>query len=219
MNRNFLSTLLIVLGISLFVIFSAKNFFVEYMQNKAYESIDIQTVDSKPVQQTKTIEEITLPSEKDVIKALFSDKNTTGVGLISIPSVNLQVPIFREMTNANLLKGAGVYNEIFQGFNEGNTVLVGHHMKKEGLLFQPLTKLKKGESIYITDNKKVYQYKVEEPFIVHEKETWVAEENFNGITLITCDVPTPTEKRLIFQAQLVNVIEKNNEDEFNKLFN
>ena len=63
------------------------------------------------------------------------------------------------------------------------------------------------------DQDKVYAYRMEKPYIVHEEDTSVLTEPFDGLTLITCDVPTPTTKRLIYQGKLVNEVEKREMEE------
>jgi sortase A len=192
-----------------------KNYMVDTLSKKAVANLTIKPEKDSIVNQSKSIANIDFVTEEDVIKAMLSGSDSNGIGLLAIPSVNLKLPIFRETTNTTLLKGAGMLNETFHGFNEGNVILVGHHMKKEGLLFQPLTKLKPGGSVYIMDHEKVYQYQMAEPFVVNEEDTSVLTKPFEGLTLITCDVPTPTKKRLVYQGKLVNEVKK---QELEKIF-
>ena len=206
---------LVVIGFIFLINPVIKNYMVSFLSEKSYVNLTIQPEKDSIVNQSKSIADIDFASEGDVLKAMISGADNVGIGLLAIPSVNLKLPIFRETTNTNLLKGAGMLNETFQGFNEGNVILAGHNMKKEGLLFQPLTKLTAGESVYIMDHEKVYQYQMGEPFIVNEEDTSVLTEPFEGITLITCDVPAPTKKRVIFQGKLVNEVKK---QEMEKIF-
>jgi len=216
MKKRILPICLIVIGLIFLISPAIKNYMVSSLSKKSYENLTIEPEQESIVEQSKSIADIDFANDHDVLKAMFSDtKNNVGIGLLAIPSVNLKLPIFREATNTNLLKGAGMMNEVFQGFDVGNVILAGHHMKKEGLLFQPLTKLA-GGSVYIMDHEKVYEYRMEKPYIVNEEDTSVLSESFDGLTLITCDVPTPTKKRLIYQGKLVNEVEKQEMEEIFK---
>lgn len=214
MKKRILPICLIVIGLIFLITPTIKNYMVSSLSEKTYKNLTIEPEQESIIEQSKSIADIDFANDQDVLKAMFSDtKNNTGIGLLAIPSVNLKLPILREATNTNLLKGAGMMNEVFQGFDVGNVILAGHHMKKEGLLFQPLTKLTEGESVYIMSHEKVYEYQMEKPYIVNEEDTSVLTEPFDGLTLITCDVPTPTKKRLIYQGKLVNVVEKQEMEE------
>ncbi|WP_312472154.1 class A sortase [Neobacillus sp.] len=215
MKKKILPICLMVIGFIILMTPIIKNYMVTSLSKKSYENLTIQTEKDSIVNQSKSMADIDFVTEEDIIKAMLSGSDSNGIGLLAIPSVNLKLPIFRETTKTNLLKGAGMLNETFHGFNTGNVILVGHHMKKEGLLFQPLTKLKAGGNVYIMDHEKVYQYQMGEPFIVNEEDISVLIEPFEGITLITCDAPTPTKKRLIYQGKLVNEVKK---QEMEKIF-
>lgn len=209
MRRRILPICFIVLGLIFLISPAVKNYMLSSLSEKSYENLTIEPEQESVVDQSEAIADIDFAADRDVLKAMFSDtENNIGIGLLAIPSVNLKLPIFREATNTNLLKGAGMMNEVFKGFNVGNIILAGHHMKKEGLLFQPLMKLEVGRSVYIMDQEKVYEYRMEKPYIVNEEDTSVLTEPFDGLTLITCDVPVPTNKRLIYQGKLVKEVEK-----------
>lgn len=205
MMKRLLPICLIIAGLIFLIGPFLKNYLIASLAEKSYKNLTIQPAKNSTINQISSISDIDFVKETDVLKALISNTEDSGIGLLDIPSVGLKLPIFRETNNANLLKGAGMLNETFRGFDEGNILLAGHHMKKEGLLFQPLTKLKAGDSVYIMDQEKVYQYRMGEAFIVSEEDTSVLTQPFDGLTLITCDVPTPTAKRLIIQGKLVKV--------------
>ncbi|WP_062199321.1 class A sortase [Massilibacterium senegalense] len=203
MKYKILPLLFIIVGFLFLISPSVKNYLISDMSQQSYENLKIQNDMTTSLKQAKNIGEINFVSERDVLKAWLTEVNNEGIGLIAIPSVGLKLPIFRETTNTNLLKGAGLLNDEFYGFNKGNVILTGHHMKKEGLLFQPLMKLKEGEKVYIKDQKKVYVYQIEKNFVINEKDTTILSNDYNGLTLITCDVPTPTKNRIIFQGKLI----------------
>ena len=148
MKRQIFPICLIVLGLIFLISPAIKNYLLSSLSEKSYENLTIEPEQKSVIDQSEAISNIDFAADHDVLKAMFSDTEyNIGIGLLAIPSVNLKLPIFREATNTNLLKGAGMMNGVFQGFNVGNIILAGHHMKKKGLLFQPLTKLEVGESV------------------------------------------------------------------------
>ncbi|EUJ33140.1 sortase family protein [Listeria floridensis FSL S10-1187] len=78
-------------------------------------------------------------------------KKTAGV--IEIPSLNLQLPIFLGTTDQNLKVGATTFRED-QELGEGNYVLLGHNMGVAGILFSDLNQLELNDEIQVTVAKK-----------------------------------------------------------------
>ncbi|PFR47391.1 class A sortase, partial [Bacillus cereus] len=73
-----------------------------------------------------------------------------------------------------------------------------HHMNDESLLFSPIMKLKKGDIVFLRDQDKVYQYRIEKTEIVHQSQVSVMKDKGDRrLTLVTCDKATLTEKRFI----------------------
>ena len=71
------------------------------------------------------------------------------MGVISIPSINIEYPILEKETTQSL-KIAIVYLYGPGANKVGNTVFQGHNYRN-GLFFSNLHKLKDGDKIYITD--------------------------------------------------------------------
>ncbi|PEK57848.1 class A sortase [Bacillus wiedmannii] len=135
------------------------------------------------------------PSLTDVLRA--SNPAGKEVGEIVSERIGLYLPIFAGANQSNLLAGAATVSPN-QKIGQGNYVLLGHHMKDESLLFSPIMKLKKGDIVYLRDENKVYQYRIEETEIVHESKVSVMKDKGDHrLTLITCDKATATNQRFI----------------------
>lgn len=114
-------------------------------------------------------------------------KMENAIGVITIPSVNLEQPILYGTTNENLLMGATTMKPK-QKMGEGNYALAGHNHNTRPVLFQPIRNVKKGADIYITDKKKVYHYKMIKREIVEPERVDVIEDvkGKKLITLVSC---------------------------------
>ncbi|RAN86470.1 class A sortase [Bacillus sp. SRB_28] len=141
------------------------------------------------------------PSLTDVLWA--SSPTGEEVGEIVSDRIGLRLPIFAGANQSNLLAGAATVSP-YQKIGQGNYVLLGHHMKDESLLFSPIMKLKKGDIVYLRDQNKVYQYRIEEMEVVHQSQVSVMEDKGDHrLTLITCDKATATNHRFIATGSLV----------------
>ncbi|WP_105956741.1 class A sortase [Apilactobacillus quenuiae] len=140
-----------------------------------------------------------------VFKAVINkDNENTPIGKISIPSVNIKLPIYLGLANNNLLSGVGT---MIKGQKMGlnNYTLAGHHMKDNNLLFGPLSKVNVNHSIYITNGIHIYRYKIKLKKIINEYQTkWINENSKKPvITLITCATGNPGEtNRIMIRGNL-----------------
>lgn len=138
---------------------------------------------------------------KDVVKAQFEQKEISAIGAISVPKVNLHLPILYGVSNVNLTIGTGTMKK-GQKMGKGNYALAGHNMNNGKALFSPLTRSKEGMLIYLTDFKKTYEYQIDKISIVQPKQTSVIEDTKDSIlTLVTCNYDGT--KRMIIQAKLI----------------
>lgn len=81
------------------------------------------------------------------------------VGQLVIPSIDLNLPIFKSMTNSTLLAGAAIM-EHDQVMGEGNYAIAGHYTHTSDNLFGPLRDLEEGATIRLTDKNKIYEYEL-----------------------------------------------------------
>lgn len=143
------------------------------------------------------------PSFFETVKASAYVNSKAMIGQIQIKRLRIKLPILKGTTSANLLAGATTMRPD-QRMGEGNYPLAGHHMRRENLLFGPLMRTKIGDQIMITNLKKDYVYKVVSKKIISESEGAVIDQTKDKrITLVTCDKPTRTPKRLVIIGKLV----------------
>ncbi|WP_214764684.1 class A sortase [Exiguobacterium sp. s141] len=123
------------------------------------------------------------------------------LGLISIPDVNLELPILYGLDNENLAVGAGTMDPS-QHMGTGNYALAGHYTQSPTALFGPLHTLDIGMSIYVTDMKHTFQYEVTSLETVPPTQVDVLEPTTEPtITLVTCTFDAT--ERLIVKGRFV----------------
>lgn len=127
------------------------------------------------------------------------------VGIITIPSVDLEEPILYGTTNQNLLLGATTMKPE-QEMGEGNYTLAGHNHHTRNVLFQPIRYVEIGEEIYVTDKDKVYTYKVIHKEVVEPSRVDVLDdiEGKKLITLVSCHAKDGSD-RIIVTGELHEV--------------
>jgi len=115
-------------------------------------------------------------------------KEFTVIGTIQIPDIDLKYPILQENTT-KALETSTVLMYSAQGLNnEGNTVIMGHNYRN-GTMFSNLSKLTKGDYIYITDTtgRKV-KYEIYSIYEAEENENSYITRKIDGkkeISLVT----------------------------------
>ena len=140
-----------------------------------------------------------------VVKAKMDTSKFLTLGAIAVPSVNLNLPIYKGISNPVLLAGAGTMKPT-QKMGEGNYALASHHyFSDEKLLFSPLIKLKVGDKIYLTDMEYVYEYETTSVELIEPTRVEVINDQpgVTEITLITCDDYNAT-KRYCFKGKYVS---------------
>lgn len=135
--------------------------------------------------------------------------NKSIIGQITIPDLNLNLPILKGVNNSNLSIGA-VTMVPDQKMGEGNYSLAGHKMKDKTLLFGSLMDIQLGSIVYITDKKTVYEYKIYDTVVVADTafdmlDNNKAEERGKPIiSLMTCYHSSNTGKRFFALGELID---------------
>lgn len=134
------------------------------------------------------------------------NKQYTVVGVLNIPSLNIEYPILSE-TSTELLK---VSLNKYWGSNPnevGNMVVVGHNYKNNKF-FSNLSKIQHGEIVKITDLAgKTLDYKVYDTFVIDPYDNSCTSQLTDGkteITLITCHYENGSNhatKRFVVKAR------------------
>lgn len=133
--------------------------------------------------------------------------NNYATGTISIPSIDTKLPIIEGTTNEHLWAGATTYRAD-QSLSHGNYTLLSHNTGYDGMLFSSLGNVSKGDKIDVTSykngSKEKMTYRVTSKKVVSYKEGDVlSDTDEQKLTLITCDVPRPTNNRLVVTAEPV----------------
>lgn len=133
------------------------------------------------------------------------DTGLNTIGGIAIPSVKMNLPIFKGVSNYVLAVGAGTMKEE-QSMGVGNYALASHYMYDPTLLFAPLVNVELGQSVLLTDLDYIYEYKVTYKEYVEPTRVEVIDDVTGKqlVTLVTCDVSGAN--RLIVQGELVRKV-------------
>lgn len=143
------------------------------------------------------------------------------MGYISIPKINIELPIYEGVTVNNLTKGVSHMENTSLPNGNINThaVLAGHTGISQAEIFDNISELKVGDEFYITFYNKTIKYKV-------VFETVVLPENTNNlkieegrclVTLVTCTPKSVNTHRLLVTGEKVDEPEEivGNEQENN----
>ena len=178
--------------------------------------------EEKEIEEEKDIEEINTPEieseeEQKEVPAQSTEKvksytasngqNYDSIGILNIPSLNIQYPILSSNSDQTLKVSLTKYwggnpNEV------GNLCVSGHNYKNSKF-FGKLQNIKNGDIIQITDlNGQTLDYKVYDTKIVDPSDTSCTSQLTNGnieITLITCyyeNGSAHASKRFIVKARV-----------------
>lgn len=139
----------------------------------------------------------------DVLEAQANAKNMPVIGSLVIPDVDMKLPILKGVSNYAMAVGAGTMKPE-QKMGQGNYALASHFVqKRENILFGPLYRAKKGDEIFLTDLKNIYEYKISDIKVIQPTDVYVIDDikDKTLLTLITC--AEEGTKRLSVQAEFV----------------
>lgn len=133
------------------------------------------------------------------------------LGKLLIPSIDLNLAVYNGVTNQILHAGVGTMRPNLE-MGKGNFPIAGHYASNKDALFGDLTAVAIGDSVYLTDNDQLYEYKVYDTKIVEPTEIeWiqddVAEKHGEPIiSLMNCYYVDGknTDKRYFVFAELVD---------------
>jgi len=166
------------------------------------------------VEEVVETEEIAEPIENNTTQSTtpktatynVNGEDYTVVGVLNIPTLNIEYPILSE-TSTQLLK---VSLNKYWGANPnevGNMVVVGHNYKNNKF-FSNLSKIQHGEIVKITDlDGKTLDYKVYDTYVIDPYDNACTSQLTDGkteITLITCHYENGSNhatKRFVVKAR------------------
>lgn len=142
------------------------------------------------------------------------------VGQLVIPSVGMNISIFKGINNTNLLAGAATMRAN-QKMGEGNYPLAGHYSKNKDILFGSLMDVQVGDPIRITNKKTIYEYTVYEVKVVPDDALYIIDDKVAAlygkpvISLMTCYYSSKTGKRYFVLGELTKTYPYSEEVLFN----
>ena len=111
-------------------------------------------------------------------------------GVISIPAMDLEMPIFLGATDSHMAEGAAHLSQTSLpiGGENTNCVIAGHRGYSGASYFRYIEKLRLGDEIIITNLWETLTYKVVEIKIIHpyEVEQILIQDGRELLTLLTC---------------------------------
>lgn len=129
------------------------------------------------------------------------------IGYISIPKINIEVPILLGANAVNMKKGAVHLTETSYPIGGANTnsVIAAHRGYGKATLFRHIDKIGVGDKIYIRNFKEELIYEVYETKIINPDDISELEiqEGQDIITLITCHPYRINTQRYIVKAKRV----------------
>ncbi|GGI66482.1 class A sortase [Enterococcus alcedinis] len=204
---NSLLFLLFIVGIALIFNQPIKNFLL----GRSKEHYQVATISREQVEEglaqkaTFDFDQVQPVDLDAVIRAQLSGKILPVIGGVAIPSIEVQLPIFKGLDNDALLFGAGTFDPE-QKMGEGNYALASHRIEETTILFTRLDEVQLDETVYLTDMENIYTYNVTVSKRIEPTEVEVLDEveGKKMVTLITCGERAGVTRWLV-QGELTDV--------------
>lgn len=117
---NWIGGLLIVVGILFLFQKPIENFFIQRLTDNALDSISAETIqEGQNVEGEFDFSAVQDLSTQDIFSTQLNKENLAAIGSITIPEVEMEVPIFKGLSEYNLTAGAGTMKSD-QQMGEGN---------------------------------------------------------------------------------------------------
>ncbi|TGY44836.1 class A sortase [Clostridium perfringens] len=204
---NILLVTMAIIGIILILNDQIKDYFIKRNSKKySVENLEINDIKkNKEMPASFDFDNVKEIDSKSVFIEQYKNKELPTIGGIAIPSVGINLPIFKGLSNEALIYGAGTMSKD-QVMGKGNYSLASHHTKNPELLFTPLEKVKIGEKIYLTDLENIYVYDITSNQKVSPDSVYVLDEipGQNIVTLVTCG-ESEGITRIVVQGELVSI--------------
>ncbi|MEK3560665.1 class A sortase [Lactobacillus crispatus] len=196
--KNFLALAVVILAcIAIYVACNADKFQGEAAHYVATKDFSQQRKNKQKKNPTFNMKQVKPVSPKSIANAFRHRRDYRAVGQIAIRDHNVLLNIYRGVGNVELNLGAGTMNQ-HQTMGQGNYALAGHNMDDGRTYFSPLYTAKvrgnlpNGTSIFLTDYKKVYFYKITSSQFISVYNLKLAWNNKKFkkepvISLFTCD--------------------------------
>ena len=206
MNKKFKNTILNILIVVLLctsVVLIFKNQIREYLTGNANDKIITAYKNGKG--------EVDIPWWQKMFTDNESKIKLTDsmLGILKIDSVDIEEPIFQDVTEINLINGVATSQEP-STLDAQNVVIAGHSVQGVGIRFNNLNKIKNGAKIQIISKDKLRTYEVSKLYDVTPTQVEILEQHENEpkiLKLFTCDNFNPQtgewESRFVVEAKLI----------------
>ena len=130
------------------------------------------------------------------------------IGFISIPKINIEIPIYLGANSENMKKGAVHLTETSYpiGGENTNSVIAAHRGYSKCDMFRNIDKLNIGDEIYIQNFMEKLQYRVCDIKIILpiEKNQLLIQNGRDLVTLLTCHPYMVNSHRYVVYCERVN---------------
>ena len=201
--KNTLLNILIVVLLCTSVVLIFKNQIREYLTGNANDKIITAYKNNKG--------EVDIPWWQKMFTDNESKIKLTDsmLGILKIDSVQIEEPIFQDVTEINLINGVATSQEP-STLDAQNVVIAGHSVQGVGIRFNNLNKIKNGAKIQIISKDKLRTYEVNKLYDVVPTQVEILEQHENEpkiLKLFTCDNFNPQtgvwESRFVVEAKLI----------------
>ena len=150
--------------------------------------------------------------ESDVYSNILNIDGKGLMGYISIPKIDVRIPIYHGTSSKVLEKGVGhLEGSSFPiGGESTHAVLSAHRGLPSAKLFTDLDQLKLGDKFYIYILDKVFAYEVDNISVIEPSQTegLQLQEGKDYVTLVTCTPYAINTHRLLVRGSQVEYIEE-----------
>ena len=201
--KNTILNILIVVLLCTSVVLIFKNQIREYLTGNANDKIITAYKNGKG--------EVDIPWWQKIFTDNESKIKLTDsmLGILKIDSVDIEEPIFQDVTEINLINGVATSQEP-STLDAQNVVIAGHSVQGVGIRFNNLNKIKNGAKIQIISKDKLRTYEVNKLYDVVPTQVEILEQHENEpkiLKLFTCDNFNPQtgvwESRFVVEAKLI----------------
>lgn len=201
--KNWLINILIVVLLATSVVLIFKNQIREYFTNDVNDKIITAYRNNQ--------------GEVDVPwwKKMFTDNDSkikltdSMLGVLKIDDIDIQEPIFQDVTEINLINGVATAQEP-STLDAQNVVIAGHSIQGVGIRFNNLNKIKMGTKVQIISKDKLRTYEVSRIYDVMPTQVEILDQHEGKdkiLTLFTCDNYNPQtgewDSRFVVEAKLI----------------
>lgn len=210
--KNILGILLIVVGVSLIGITIWMRYDTYRQQQAVLDSFKNLQFDV-PEEEKQSEEAVTEENTTNNSSESSSDKKDKkpekaqleegkGIGVLSIPKINLEIGIIEGVRYEDIKYVVGHFPGSPMPGEKGNFSIAGHRISYFGEAFKDIDKLEKGDKVNVTYNGKEYTYEVTDMYEVTPSETEALNPTKDAtITIVTCT--TDAKNRVIVKGKLV----------------